>query len=619
MSTSVVKSGIIPATLAFLTIYNPSLSQSDDTIEEQIVYYYSKSKPLNTYPKAGDDEDGSDRELKNEKLRQVGLAQGMVEFAKTFSNGQPVDSIETEKSRIILRELEANWWLLASIDLTRISSTPEPKVNAVASQQKVESELDYSAREVSPPALLLEQAVQAHQIFLLHHAQTLTELLLRVGRPKFCAILGRFWDHFVWNWDVLLHGNPAIDMFNGLKLAAGGELGIGVGEEEWGSGEREVLEGFVGRTDGLVDLIVSRFGEAAPIAGSNRGSANAEEGASTESAGVWHLGQDPQPSDGVIFSGVGAIGRPSVKQISHWVASLFRHGHSAYGIRDNPVAVNRRRRKKTEFASPRARPNQPATGKGQQLTQVAASDPVTKRSHEFGIPASIVRNSARAPSEQKFSRVGRDEQTQPATESVESTFGTETLMKYMTFGLYGSRSGTPSTSDRRRASNVSDPVEKKIKNRTSSHANEHVSNTTSTQSTFPGYFMVGLQGDLDDENDSEDDAPKLDSTTDWGGILEEKTTSSRIMLRTLVVLRIEQGVKRTADDSSAPKMSYHRLRVVVYVKRPFIFTFLFDLHTDTVSAKLDFTQESIGAIIGSFGAEEHWDTAKLPTDLRLGL
>ncbi|KAL8933574.1 MAG: hypothetical protein Q9211_005706 [Gyalolechia sp. 1 TL-2023] len=545
MSTSVVKSGIIPATLAFLTIYNPSLSQSDDTIEEQIVYYYSKSKPLNTYPKAGDDEDGSDRELKNEKLRQVGLAQGMVEFA----------------------------------------NTPEPKVNAVASQQKVESELDYSAREVSPPALLLEQAVQAHQIFLLHHAQTLTDLLLRVGRPKFCAILGRFWDHFVWNWDVLLHGNPAIDMFNGLKLAAGGELGIGVGEEEWGSGEREVLEGFVGRTDGLVDLIVSRFGEAAPIAGSNRGSANAEEGASPESAGVWHLGQDPQPSDGVIFSGVGAIGRPSVKQISHWVASLFRHGHSAYGIRDNPVAVNRRRRKKTEFASPRARPNQPATGKGQQPTQVAASDPVTKRSHELGIPASIVRNSARAPSEQKFSRVRRDEQTQPATESVESTFGTETLMKYMTFGLYGSRSGTPSTSDRRRASNVSDPVEKKIKNRTSSHANEHVSNTTSTQSTFPGYFMVGLQGDLDDENDSEDDAPKLDSTTDRGGILEEKTTSSRIMLRTLVVLRIEQGVKRTADDSSAPKMSYHRLRVVVYVKRPFVFTFLFDLHTDSLAIR----------------------------------
>lgn len=32
---------------------------------------------------------------------------------RSFSNGKPVDSIETEKSRIILHELETDWWLLA--------------------------------------------------------------------------------------------------------------------------------------------------------------------------------------------------------------------------------------------------------------------------------------------------------------------------------------------------------------------------------------------------------------------------------------------------------------------------------------------------------------------------
>lgn len=32
---------------------------------------------------------------------------------RSFSNGKPVDSIETEKSRIILHELEVDWWLLA--------------------------------------------------------------------------------------------------------------------------------------------------------------------------------------------------------------------------------------------------------------------------------------------------------------------------------------------------------------------------------------------------------------------------------------------------------------------------------------------------------------------------
>lgn len=34
-------------------------------------------------------------------------------IVRSFSNNEPVDSIETEKSRIILHELETDWWLLA--------------------------------------------------------------------------------------------------------------------------------------------------------------------------------------------------------------------------------------------------------------------------------------------------------------------------------------------------------------------------------------------------------------------------------------------------------------------------------------------------------------------------
>lgn len=32
---------------------------------------------------------------------------------RSFSNGAPVDSVETEKSRVVLQELEAGWWILA--------------------------------------------------------------------------------------------------------------------------------------------------------------------------------------------------------------------------------------------------------------------------------------------------------------------------------------------------------------------------------------------------------------------------------------------------------------------------------------------------------------------------
>lgn len=74
--------GTVPASLSFLAIYNPSLSKSDDKFHEQIVYYYSKSKNARRSGKVNDSGGEDSREEKNERERQIGLAQGMVEFAK---------------------------------------------------------------------------------------------------------------------------------------------------------------------------------------------------------------------------------------------------------------------------------------------------------------------------------------------------------------------------------------------------------------------------------------------------------------------------------------------------------------------------------------------------------
>jgi len=107
---------VVPAQLGFLAIYNPSLGTTDETLENQIVYYSStetrnrSSERKRLDPKATDDET---REQNNEQLRQIGLAQGMVEFGRSFSDGRAVDTVETEKCRIILHELEAGWWILA--------------------------------------------------------------------------------------------------------------------------------------------------------------------------------------------------------------------------------------------------------------------------------------------------------------------------------------------------------------------------------------------------------------------------------------------------------------------------------------------------------------------------
>lgn len=107
----------VPAQLGFLAIYNPSLGTTDETLENQIVYYSSSESRegatvLRNHldPKALQE---AIREQNNEQLRQIGLAQGMVEFGRSFSDGRAVDTIETEKCRIVLHELESGWWILA--------------------------------------------------------------------------------------------------------------------------------------------------------------------------------------------------------------------------------------------------------------------------------------------------------------------------------------------------------------------------------------------------------------------------------------------------------------------------------------------------------------------------
>lgn len=114
--TSPLASGIVPAQLGFLAIYNPSLGTTDETIHDQIVYYASATTQKRRRRRVSKDGHPTDtllNEERNERLRQIGLAQAMVEFAKGFSGGAPVDSIDTERSRVVLHELEPGWWILA--------------------------------------------------------------------------------------------------------------------------------------------------------------------------------------------------------------------------------------------------------------------------------------------------------------------------------------------------------------------------------------------------------------------------------------------------------------------------------------------------------------------------
>ena len=80
---------VTPANLAFLTIYNPSLSDSDETLRDQILYYHGSDNSQVSRPEERDREPS---DVENERLRQIGLAQGMVEFAK-YAQGRNVTEL----------------------------------------------------------------------------------------------------------------------------------------------------------------------------------------------------------------------------------------------------------------------------------------------------------------------------------------------------------------------------------------------------------------------------------------------------------------------------------------------------------------------------------------------
>ncbi|KAL4896461.1 hypothetical protein BDV59DRAFT_107093 [Aspergillus ambiguus] len=563
---------VIPAQLAFLTIYNPLLGPTDETIQDQVVFYTSRSDQLKRRESSTtrDGEKDSNNEW-NERLRQIGLAQGMVSFARNFSEGKAVDYVETDKSYIVLHELEENWWILASVDLTRLPFDPS---NVSSSHQNISDvpKYHYSSREMSPPHLLIQQLRRAHSIFLLHHDLSLDSMYQRVGRHTFCTILENFWRRFAWNWEVLLSGNPALDMYDGIKLSAGGELGVGVGEEEWGSGEREVLEDFVSRTDGLVDLIVSRFGD--PYLWHKHENADLDQ----DSEPVQWLGLDvyPRPSDGVIFSGVGGISRPSVAHITQWMEWIYRYGFEAYGVGEDPTSPRRRKRRRKRGRAEKDVDHTSGPSEGPQATN-------SDRGFSPGIPRPLVigapQPSQFAPSSDGQGSSLKSNESSPARSERGAEwmrFRTDTFVKYFTLGYgssWGPSSESPSPHPRVEALKQEDTSSGGGNQEGSPEdlpemkqsGTSPVRNTG--QSLNQGKFLIGL----------------LDNTASPGGqsvegpVVTDNLPSESTDVITQRILHVHRP---TSDQDITDSV---QLRAVVYVHQPFIYTFLFDPETASLT------------------------------------
>lgn len=529
----------VPAQLGFLAIYNPSLGTTDETMEDQIVYYSSVASPSSSSSKKQrrssfpdpTNASSSSREDRNERLRQIGLAQGMVEFGRSFSGDRPVDTVETEKSRVVLHELEPGWWILASVDLTRLpaaaSAAAKGKavVAAAAAGEKGEKKppasasaaVEYSTREVKPAALLLQDLLRAHAVFLLHHDSSLSALFVRTDRRRFVSVVSRFWDVFLASWNVMLHGNPLRNVFGGIKIAACGELGFGVGEEERGSGEREVLEGLVGRIDGLVDLVVGKFGEAADGDGKT-----GRDGAEQQWLGT---GNDPGAEDGAIFLGVGALSRHSLRDVTFWMEDLYTWGENAYGVKESPTArrPHPKRRKaatKSPGPAPAATPTAPP---------VETQAPDSSGTSDFKPPPPIVKPATQAAAGQPGSKTASG-----SVQDDKDSGGIDKMMGYLKlgYGTYWSLGSSTPGSDETGSETPTTAVDPPP-------ARPPVSWSTS-QDDATGHYLIGLMGDVDDNSPPLDDHPGAD----------EAGHNSRTLLRTLTVELESEGTDKSESQTS---------------------------------------------------------------------
>ncbi|KAJ3212327.1 vacuolar fusion protein ccz1 [Dinochytrium kinnereticum] len=82
-----------PPELSHFAVFNPSWGPKEETADQQIAFYH----PLYT--------------SSDEMMRQVGLAQALVNFTSIFGPSRPCDAVVTEKHRVALLEAEPGFWL----------------------------------------------------------------------------------------------------------------------------------------------------------------------------------------------------------------------------------------------------------------------------------------------------------------------------------------------------------------------------------------------------------------------------------------------------------------------------------------------------------------------------
>ncbi|KAF9094006.1 vacuolar fusion protein ccz1 [Mortierella sp. AD031] len=167
-----------PATLNYFCIYNPDFGPTDETQHEQLLYYVAR-KTVSI----------------DAKMRNIGLAQGLVNFARIFSPTAPCENVHSQKNRLVFYEAEPGYWLNLSIEL----GTAKRTVKGTDGKPRVITEyLEHEVHDTVVSALLR----QAYAMFRVTHGTMESIVHAHEGNTRpLQRRLEEFFESWVLGWE----------------------------------------------------------------------------------------------------------------------------------------------------------------------------------------------------------------------------------------------------------------------------------------------------------------------------------------------------------------------------------------------------------------------------------
>ncbi|KAG9103844.1 hypothetical protein FRC07_009913, partial [Ceratobasidium sp. 392] len=196
----------VPAALAYLVIYNPTLQpnpedstegRDEDDVTEQahILFYTARERAVS----------------RDRILRQVGLAKALANFAEMFTSQPGFDNVHSQKSRLVMVSPEPNFWIHACVNLAK---TPKATATKSGPNTDASEDFDYHTNSLNDD-ILRTQLMQTFQAFKLQYGG-FSQIMQSDGVRALERRIESFFTPWAWQWN--LGTTPEFGAYLGLPI-----------------------------------------------------------------------------------------------------------------------------------------------------------------------------------------------------------------------------------------------------------------------------------------------------------------------------------------------------------------------------------------------------------------